>query len=251
MTFSFFATRGFLAVAGAALLAGGPVSAREASLRVCAADWPPFTVAGEPGGPVAGTLADKVRTLFSAAGYDVVIHVVAWERCLKDLSDGYYAAAYPAAYRQEREDFAHYPKSRLETLAYVAVVRQGDAPGWRAAHGAAALPQPVGVPRGWALAQDLAGAAGLTLDQNSETMEQNLRKLKAGRIGTALLEVRTAAVLLPRIDPEGSLVVLSEPVVSDRPGYLALSLAALGNRGARQLAERLEGSLKSTPGARP
>ncbi len=228
------------------LLLTWSLSVQGAALRVCASDWPPFTVPGEAGQQVSGILAERVTKAFRKAGYDAVVHVVAWERCLRDLADGFYAAAYPAAYRKEREAFLVYSASRLETLDYVAVVRKGAAPGWRSAQGVSSLPQPVGVPRAWALAEDIAEVPGLVLDQNSETMEQNLRKLKAGHLGTALVEVRTAQVLLPRIDPQGLLEVLPEPALVGRAAYLVFSRQALGTSGARQIAER---AVKALAGA--
>ncbi len=225
------------------------LTAESASLRVCAAEWPPFTESAAEGHAVTGILAERVRRALAAAGYEATIHVVSWERCLRDLADGYYAAAYPAAYRKERGAFAVYPAERLTSLNYVAVVRRGGAAGWRAARGIAALPQPVAVPRAWALAEELAGLPGLTLDLNSETMEQNLRKLKAGRVGAALVEARTARALLPRIDPDGSMEVLEEVAIADRPGHLILSRRALGNWGSERLAASMSAEFARRGGA--
>lgn len=235
--------RGRILVLAMAMLPAA-AGAQAAAMRVCAADWPPFTVAagGEPSGPPSGPHAARVIAVLADLGYEAAIHVVSWQRCLKDLAEGYYAVAYPADYRREREAFAVYSRVPLDLLRYVAVVRRDEAPGWRGGD-LAGLPQPIAVRRGWALLEDLRATPGITLDDGSLTPEQDIRKLLAGRIGTAVLEARTAVALLARHDPQGKLAVLGGPPLGERPVYLLFSRKALGNRGAQALSERVSARL--------
>ncbi len=235
---------GLLCFLPLACLVLGGATAQAAPLRICAADWPPFTTE-TAGRRVGGLLATRVTRAMADLGYEATIHVVAWERCLKDLAEGFYAAAYPAAHGRDREVFGVYPPLPLDTLRYVAVVRKGEGGAWRGGSDLTPLPKPIGVPKGWAVLDELAGLPGAVLEASSQTMEQDVRKVLAGRLGTAVVEARTAAELLARLDSGGRLAVLEPPLVSERKVYLLLGRKAFGNWSAQQLADKLAARLQA------
>lgn len=225
--------------AGAAVAAAAPAE----PLRVCSTVWPPYTTLADDGRSVAGLHSERVTRALQAAGVDIVIEAVSWERCLRDLADGYYAAAYSASFKPERALYAVYPEVALEVVRYVAVVRRGDGAGWDGRHRFELLPQPVGSPRGWAITDALRQEPGLRLDDSSSHNDQDIRKLLAGRIGSAVLEARAAQVLLARHDREHRLEILAEPVEAARRYYMIFGRKALGDAGAERLAQRFAAAL--------
>ena len=153
------------------------------------------------------------------------------------------AAAYPAAYREGREAF------RLSGVAAETwttwplsgkALRQAGV--WFGA--SAPCPSRSGFHGLGLWAEDIAEVPGLVPDQNSgETMEQNLRKLKQrATLGTALVEVRTAQVLLPRIDPKVCSRCRPNLPWSGGPPIWFSAVRLWGLLGARQIAESGEDS---------
>lgn len=225
------------------MLALSCVALQAEPLRVCTVLWPPHTMLAPDGHTLNGSHTELVRRTMQAAGYEIRIDAVTWERCLKDLAEGYYAAAYSASYREERALFAVYPREPIDVVRYVAVVRKGEGAGWDASRRFSALPQPISSPRGWALTEELRLHAEIVLDGSSAHNEQDIRKLLAGRVGSAIFEARTAAHLMAMHDRGQRLEILSEPVQSSRKYYLVFGRKALGDAGARQMAERFSVAL--------
>lgn len=214
------------------------------SLRACSVVWPPHTVAGAEG-RAEGQHTDLVVRAMRVAGYELSVDLMSWERCLKDLAAGYYAAAYSASYRPERALYAVYPELPIDELRYVAVVRKGEGRAWDARRNYAALPQPIGAPKGWSVTDDLREKSGLQIDDSASQNDQDVRKLLTGRIGSAVLEYRAAASLLEAFDPHGKLEILAEPVVPARKYFLIFGIRALGKPGAEDMAARFSRALAS------
>lgn len=229
----------------------GGAAALATPMRVCTVLWPPHTTLAADGRTPGGLHTDIVMRVMRDAGFELLVDVVSWERCLKDLADGYYAAAYAASFREERAKYAVYPAEAMDTVRYVAVIRAGEASGWDARHDYASLPQPLAAPRGWAITEEIRTRSGLPIDDNSTHNEQDIRKLLAGRIGTAVVEFRAAQQLLAAFDPGGRLQILDEPVVAERRYYIIFSRKALGEEGARDVAGRFSAAIKrAAPAAR-
>lgn len=231
-------------------LAGALIAASAAAaepMRVCTVVWPPYTVLAEDGKSAAGAHTEIVKRVMASAGFEMSIESVSWERCLKDLAAGYYAAAYAASYRDERAAYATYPREPIDVVRYVAVVRKGEARGWDSKRALSALPWPIGTPKGWSVTEDLRQNKGVALDDSSTTNEQDIKKLLAGRIGTAVVGDRTARRLLERLDPERRLEVLEVPIVEARRYFIIFSRKALGDAGAKAAADRVSAVLAREP----
>lgn len=234
-------------LAGTASAVASPQAATS-PLRVCTVAWPPHTVVEADGKTVAGQHTELVRQAAGRIGRPAVIEAVAWERCLKDLAEGRYDAAYSASRTAERAAFAVYPARPLSSLSYVAIVHRDHASrlgAWRGGgmQAVAALPQPVAAPRGWSVTRELRQIARLQVDDGSLNSDQDVRKLLAGRVGTAIVEASSAREILTRLDRDGSLMILKTPVVPTRDYYLIVSKAAAGEPAAQQLAEQLAAAL--------
>lgn len=226
--------RGWLLV----LLAGVTAPLQAEPLRVCTVFWPPHVVFAADRYTVAGTHTDLVTRAMRQAGLELTIDAVTWERCLRDLADGYYAAAYAASYREERVFYAVYPREPVDVVRYVIVVRRGEGAGWNARRDYAALPQPIASPRAWAMTDELRMHSGLRVDDSSMQNDQDVRKLLAGRVGSVVLESRSAESLLAAFDRDRRLEILAEPLQGDRRYFMIFSRKALGDAGAVQMAER-------------
>jgi polar amino acid transport system substrate-binding protein len=231
----------------------GTASAVASPLRVCTVVWPPHTVVAADGKTVSGHHTELVRQAAAKIGRPATIEAVAWERCLKDLAEGRYDAAYSASHTAERSVYAIYPARALASLSYVAIIRRAQAAsahGWSGGSGPAlaVLPQPVAAPRGWSVTRELSQVAALQVDDGSLNSDQDVRKLLAGRVGTAIVEASSAREILARLDPEGRLMVLDAPVVPVRDYYLIVSKAAAGAAAAQHLAEQLAAALPEPAG---
>lgn len=229
-----------LLFAGVGLFCG---TAAAEPLRVCTVVWPPHTVLAADGRTVLGAHTETVRKTMQAAGYEISIDAVSWERCLRDIADGYYAAAYAASYRDDRAAYAAYPREPIDRVRYVAVVRKGEGKGWNGQRSYGALPQPISAPRAWAVTDDLRRHPDVQIEDSSTHNEQDIRKLLAGRVGSSILEARTARQLLAELDLAGRLEILDEPIQSDRKYYMIFSRKALGDEGARLMAERFSSAI--------
>ena len=229
------------------LLASGGVlfcgTAVAEPLRVCTVVWPPHTVVAADGRTVQGAHTETVSRAMQVAGYEMSIDAVSWERCMRDIAEGYYAAAYAASYRDDRAAYAVYPREPIDSVRYVAVVRKGEGKGWNSQRSYGALPQPISAPRAWAVTDDLRRYPSVRIEDSSTHNEQDIRKLLAGRVGSAILEARTARKLLAELDLAGRLEILDEPIQSDRKYYMIFSRKALGDEGARLMAERFSSAI--------
>lgn len=212
-------------------------------LRVCTVIWPPHTVVAADGRTVQGAHTETVSRAMRSAGYEIAIDAVSWERCLRDVAEGYYAAAYAASFRDDRAAYAVYPRDPIDSVRYVAVVRKGEGKGWNGQRSYGTLPQPISAPRAWAVTDDLRRYSGVQIEDSSTHNEQDIRKLLAGRVGSSILEARTARKLLAELDLAGRLEILDEPIQSDRKYYMIFSRKALGDEGARLMAERFSNAL--------
>lgn len=233
----------------------GTAAAAASPLKVCTVAWPPHTVVETDGKTVGGQHTELVRQAAERIGRPAVIEAVAWERCLKDLAEGRYDAAYSASRTAERAAYAVYPARPLASLSYVAIVQRqqaGSPSSWKggSAQALAVLPQPVAAPRGWSVTRELRQVPTLQVDDGSLNSDQDVRKLLAGRVGTAVVEASSAREIVARLDPEGHLMILDAPVVPTRDYYLIVSKAAAGETAAQQLAERLAAVLPASGAAR-
>ncbi|MBX9635299.1 MAG: transporter substrate-binding domain-containing protein [Magnetospirillum sp.] len=233
--------KGIFAAAAAAILAI-TIPAQAAPLRVCTTDWPPFTMTDPVTKTVTGSHTELTTAAFKRAGYDVQIDSLAWERCLKDIENGDYDAAYSASFKDERAAYSIYPKRPLQTLSYVMVVRKGTKHGWDQTKDGAKLPQPIAAPRGYSITGDLKKMPGVTVEESAITDAQNIQKLLAGRIDTMAVEETVLKALIKRFDAADKIEVLQPPVVSGKNYFTIVSKKHGGGEAA---ANKLAGQLDS------
>lgn len=208
-------------------------------IRVCTTEWPPYTVGSGAG--VRGLHTELVIEAFRRLGLEAQIETVAWERCWKELPKNTYQAVYSASYSDVRAQVALYPRTPLQRLSYVALVRRGSADGQDGSD-LGRLPQPLAAPRGYSITEELR-ERGLPVDDGAMKDSQNIEKLLSGRIGTAVVERKVAATLLAEMGADGKVEVLPA-VIGAKDYFLVVGRTAGGSEGAaRALLGRLDRAL--------
>ncbi|MGE5517583.1 MAG: substrate-binding periplasmic protein [Bacteroidota bacterium] len=205
-------------------------------IRVCTTEWPPYTVGS--GAAVRGLHTELVIEAFRRLGLEVRIDVVAWERCWKELSKDTYQAVYSASFNDSRARLALYPRTPLQRLSYVAVVRRGAGAG-SDGHDLGTLPQPLAAPRGYSITENLR-RRGHQVDDGAMKDSQNIEKLLSGRIGTAVVEKQVATALIAGLGAADKVEVLPA-VIEAKDYFLVVGRTAGGSEAAaRTLTERLD-----------
>ncbi|AGX88108.1 ABC-type amino acid transporter substrate-binding protein [Candidatus Symbiobacter mobilis CR] len=207
-------------------------------LRVCVTEWPPYQYTRD--GVVRGVHTGLVVEAFRRLGMEPQVESVAWERCWNELAKGRYQAIFSASYNEERAARVLYPKTPLQRVAYMAVVRKGTV--WDGAS-LAALPAPLAIPRGYNVGRDLR-KQGLAVDDGALQDRQNLEKLVAGRVGTAVIEDAAAKLLIRDMGLGDKVEILPKPV-SEKDYFVVLARQLDGSSAkAQTLLERLEAVLQ-------
>lgn len=224
----------FLVLLVLSLLSAGQASAL--SIRVCTTEWPPYTVGG--GASVRGLHTELVIEAFRRLGLETRVDTVAWERCWKELPKDTYQAIYSASYSPTRAQVGLYPRTPLQRLTYVAMVRRGEAAGQDGSD-LSRLPQPLAAPRGYSITDELR-RRGYPVDDGAMKDAQNIEKLVAGRIGTVVIERQVAAALVDILGVAAKVEVL--PAAIDAKDYfLVVGRNAGGSENAaRELADGLD-----------
>lgn len=205
-------------------------------VRVCTTEWPPYTVGS--GAAVRGLHTALVIEAFRRLGLEAQIESVAWERCWKELPKNTYQAVYSASYSDGRAEVALYPRTPLQRLSYVALVRRGSAGGENGSD-LGRLPQPLAAPRGYSITEELR-RRGHAVDDGAMKDSQNIEKLLSGRVGTALVERKVAATLLTDMGVEGRVEVLPT-VIGAKDYFLVVGRNAGGSEdAAKALLGRLD-----------
>lgn len=156
-------------------------------------DWKPFAFMEK--GKVAGVFVDLMKAGASKAGYRVMFKPMPWDVCLKQVQEGNLDGAVPASYKPERAEFMQYPedaatnkesKWSLGKADYVVLVKAAGKDGSYEYNGdVKTLPQPVFIPRGYSVADDIK-KQGLQVNTSARYDEVNLYQLLQSSGGSAV-----------------------------------------------------------------
>lgn len=238
------------AFAGLTALPWTPAWAETVTVR--ADEWCPFNCAPEADKPGYGI--EIAREIFGKAGHTVDYSTLAWARALEDCKKGAISSVL-GTYPDESPDFV-YPAEQIGSSDNTFVVKRGNP--WRYQGPASLEKLRIGVIQGYVY----SGEVGSYIDEKSKSskrasvfpvggdngLEQNLRKLVAGRIDAtveslAVLTTKLAALnLADKIEYAGT--------VDSLPIYLAFcpgvpaskDYAALYDKGVAEM--RTSGRLK-------
>jgi polar amino acid transport system substrate-binding protein len=180
------------------------------TLKACTVVWSPFVTS--EGGVFAGSDTKVLQEAVQKLGYtDLKIEDVPWKRCLKMAEEGTVDIVYPASKNTEREAYLHYPKMPLHPVSYVFVTKVGSAEGWTTKKDVSSLPQPIGIPLGYSVAEQLHKESGAQFDETSKDDQVNMQKLVLGRVGTIIIEKMNGLDLMKQLNVADKLTILNQP----------------------------------------
>jgi len=192
------------------------------TLRACTVAWPPFVTIN--GGKIAGSDTRILQVVAQKLGFSAVeISDIPWKRCLKMAEEGSMDIVYPASKNPEREAYLHYPQTALHPVSYVFVTKAGARQEWTTKKDVSSLPQPIGIPLGYSIAEQLHKEKGVQFDENVKDDESNLQKLVLGRVGTIIIEKMNGLDLIEELKETAELVMLDVPYFKDKEYYITVS----------------------------
>lgn len=166
--------------------------ASSAPLKICIDNnnWLPFIYL--EGNQAKGIHIDIISSALDSLNYQYKFLPVPWKRCLKGLEKGFYDAVATASFNNTRNQFLFYPQDaelndrsewRVSQVEYIIATSsnqpfafQGDL---------TLVPQPIRVPRGYSIAQDLK-KKNIEVDDSSINDMQNIKRLLREKNGSVI-----------------------------------------------------------------
>lgn len=204
-----------------------PAAAHELRICIDQAPWPPNTYLEQ--GAAAGRHIEHIQAALQRLGWRAQLLPMPWVRCLSEARLGRIDAVATAAYSRERARYLQFPAG-AEALGRVtgAVGAPGEVvvltPSERPFEyrgDPRQLPQPVYVPHGWAMIEDLQ-AAGLRVERGAPNERSALHMLLRDGQGSAVAVAESVLPLLQLPAFDGRLHVSRERLDS-RSYYLPFS----------------------------
>ncbi len=211
--------------------------ASERKLDFVADKYPPYYGEDLPNG---GFMTEIVIEAFKRVGYDVDVTFQPWKRALLEAKVGKHDGIYTLWYREEREEWFVYsdPISPASEVGFYR--RKGEDISFETFEDL--KPYTIGVGRGYVTPPGFDEASLKTSSATDD--EQNLRKLRAGRINLALTDKLVAKyVIYTKIPDAFSDLEWLPPTLHTETNHLALSKKSVNyktiladfNRGLREI----------------
>lgn len=225
------------------------------TLTLAADEWCPYNC--NPSDPKPGFMIEVAKYVFKKAGHDVSYLTVPWSRAIEDARVGKYSAIV-GAYKEDAPDFV-FTDLPIAESGNSLFVKKGSS--WRYSDFESLNQVSLGVIRGYSYSKELdsyleqhkADSSRVQIASGDDALENNIRKLLAGRVGVV---VEDHAVMeyylmklgkLAEIDEVGSLGK-GEVYIAFAPGNpKSKEYAKLLSAGIRELKEsgKLEQLIKS------
>ncbi|ODN41794.1 substrate-binding periplasmic protein [Piscirickettsia litoralis] len=198
------------------------------TVKICADKnyWYPFVFTKD--GQVTGLQTDIIKAALTKAGFEYSITPLPWKRCLSEMKKGKVDAAATASYKAKRAVYMNYPKDaatakesnwRVSQVAYVVVSLAKD--NYNYSGDLKTLPQPVYVPSGYSIAEDLR-KLGLKVDDKAKSDLNNFKKLKRIKKGSVVTLLQLAQAVIKSPGMEDIFVIQKDPIKS-KSYYLPFS----------------------------
>ena len=161
-------------------------------IKICLdqANWIPFIYTEND--QLKGIHITIIKSSLDSLGMKYSFHKVPWKRCLKGLEKGTYDAVATASYNQERSQYLWYPSDasnshqshwRVSQVEYI-ITTTSDSD-FIYNNDPLTIPQPIRVPRGYSIANDLR-ALGVDVDDSSINDIQNIKRLLREETGSVI-----------------------------------------------------------------
>ncbi|NQD36444.1 transporter substrate-binding domain-containing protein [Permianibacter sp. IMCC34836] len=210
-------------------------------IRLASLEWPPYTGEQLPDG---GSTSAVLKAAFAAAGYQLEIDYLPWERtlALANSADSGYAGYFPEYFSSEISEHFLYSvpigsgplglaQRRVKPLVWQQLTDL--------------QPFTIGVVQGYVNTEefDASVAAGLQRVQPAGSDAQNLKKLAAGRIDAAVIDYNVMRYLLRHdqsLTPVKQLLEFNPRLLEDKLLFVCFRLGPDAERLAKALAQGLE-----------
>lgn len=198
-----------------------------------------------------GLYVDIIKDAADRIDWRVSIRPMDWKKCLRRVETGQVDGVLGASYKKARAEFMHYPvnagtdkksPARLSSAEYVVVtsskekyVYKGDPK---------TLPQPIRVPRGYSIADDLRKAGVEVDDKSSRGDEVTLMKLTSSGEGSVVMLKGAANKFAKSPAFKGKFVIQQKPYKS-KDYYLAFSKHSGMDEAKRDILWKAVGAVTS------
>lgn len=210
-------------------------------IRLASLEWPPYTGEQLPDG---GSTSAVLKAAFAAAGYQLEIDYLPWERtlALAGSADSGYAGYFPEYYSSEISEHFRYSVPIGSGPLGLAQRRVKPIP-WQQLSDL--QPYTIGVVQGYVNTEEFDAniAAGLQPAQPAGSDAQNLKKLAAGRIDAAVIDYNVMRYLLHHdltLTPVRQLLEFNPRLLEDKLLFVCFRLGPDAERLATALAQGLE-----------
>ncbi|GAB2879091.1 transporter substrate-binding domain-containing protein [Pseudoduganella ginsengisoli] len=215
-----------------------PAAVTAASYTCVSFEYPPLITGGaEP----TGFAVELVRQVFRQMGDDVAVNLYPWERAMAMVKAGQADCIFTIYRSPVREQFLDYSHEVLAQQVVYFFARKQDAPEF---NGNMDLVKGVriGVARQINYGPRFEGFRDRLVIDEASTIEQNFRKLAAGRVDLVPSNLHTAmaTLALPGMRDAADTIVRLSPPIEAVPSYIGFSR----QRHLSELRDRFDSELK-------
>lgn len=198
-----------------------PAAVAAASYTCVSFEYPPLITAGaEP----SGFAVELVRQVFRQMGDEVAVNLYPWERAMAMVKAGQADCIFTIYRSPVREQFLDYSHEMLAQQVVYFFARRQDAPGF---NGNLDLVKGIriGVARQINYGPRFEAFRPRLVIDEASTIEQNFRKLAAGRVDLVPSNLQTAmaTLALPAMRDVADAVVRLSPPIEAVPSYIGFS----------------------------
>lgn len=214
-------TRRFLANAMlfAHLLFAANCLANEDALTIVTDPWPPYVIQNDEG--ISGADVDITRAIFKQLNLNIDIQVMPWKRCIALVKQKKADAILAVSLNQERTHFLHYPSNPISTGTTIFFKRAENEFKYTG------LPdlrqQRVGAILGYSYCKELDQQAFILKAERVPSLEQNFKKLLAGRLDLVIEVDSVGLYTAKRMGISDDVSILSGAHYCAGGNYLAFS----------------------------
>lgn len=212
-----------------------------ATITIVADEWCPYNC--EPGSDKPGYMIEIAQKVLGGAGHTIDYRNMPWSRAIEESRKGSFDAIVGAA-EGDAPDFV-FPKTSLGTSSNVFIVSKGS--DWRFADMSSLEGVSLGTIRDYSYGDELDAyitkhekdSSRIQIASGDTALDTNVKKLKAGRIGTAVEDRNVVEYFLASTGQQDQFEVAGD--LGEDPLYIAFSPQTKdGAEYARLLAEGVE-----------
>ena len=195
-------------------------------------------------GTPKGSAVDVLLQACKQASITCNIKFMPWKRMLKNVEDGTLSGGFAAFKTPEREAYSMYTSHPLHYSTFKVFVKKGSEFAFEST--ADLYGKRIGVNRGFSVGSEIesAAASGKLNLIETNTTEQNLKKLSAGRIDGYISNADQLGVIIKQMNMGNEIVSLPRPTKKPQPAFLIFSKKSTIAK-KEVLIQKLNAALKS------